>query len=48
MTQTIARNVSILIMKYGMAEDTARNIIGLSTNGIFAPINTEYHDTQRL
>ena len=48
MTQTIASNVSILITKYGMAEDTARNLIGLSTNGIFASLNTEYHDTQRF
>ena len=48
MTQTIASNVSILITKYGMAEDTARNLIGLSTNGIFASLNTEYHDALRL
>ena len=48
MMHSIARNVSILSARYGMAKDTARNLIGFSTNGVFALLNTEYHDTLRL
>ena len=29
-------------------EDSARNLTGFSINGVFASLNTEYHDTQRL
>ena len=46
MTHSIARNVSILIMKYGMAKDTAINLIGFSTNGVFVSLNTEYHENR--
>ena len=44
MTHSIARNASILITKYGMAKDTARNLTGFSINGVFASLNTEYHE----
>lgn len=45
MTHSIARNVSILSARYGMAKDIARNLIGFSTNGVFVLLNTECHDT---
>ena len=45
MTHSIARNVSILIVKYVMAKDTVRNLIGFSISGVFVSLNTEYHDT---
>ena len=48
MTQTIARNVSILNTKYGMAEDTARNLTGFSINGVFVLLNTEYHENIQM
>ena len=31
-----------------MAKDIARNLIGFSISGVFASLNTEYHDTLRL
>ena len=44
MTHSIAKNVSILIVKYGVAKDIVRNLIGFSINGVFASLNTEYHE----
>ena len=45
MTHSIARNVSILSARYGMAKDIVRNLIGFSISGVFVSLNTEYHDT---
>ena len=44
MTHSIAKNVSILIVKYGVESDFIRNIIGFSINEVFASLNTEYHE----
>ena len=48
MTHFIVRNVSILSARYGMAKDIARNLTGFSISGVFASLNTEFHDTLRL